>query len=84
MSNFNPTSTDAMFATILTEIKTVKEDQKETLAICQRNETRVRSLEEAAIASKGKILGAVTVLSLVAGALGASAKSSITKFFALP
>lgn len=78
---FNPQSTDAMFATILTEIKTVKDAQKETLAICQRNETRVRTLEEAAIANRGKVLGAVTVLSLLAGALGGVMKSGVAKLF---
>jgi len=82
ISSYNPQSTDAMFATIINEVKQIREIQHETLAICQRNETRVRALEEAAIASKGKVIGAVAVLSLLAGALGGAIKSGLTKFFA--
>lgn len=78
---FNPQSTDAMFATILAEVRQIKVDQKETLEICQRNEARVRALEETAIASKGKIIGAVAVLSLLAGALGGAVKSGVAKAF---
>lgn len=79
--SFNPHSTDAMFATILAEMQTLTGKVEKTLDLCERNDARVLILEQSAIASKGRIAGAIGAMSLVVGVLGWVVKEGLHKLF---
>ena len=77
----NLQSVDAMFATLLNELKQLKTMVRETRDLVERNEQRVLQLEQESVTFKARIGGAVAVVSLAVGVIGFVIQTGLHKLF---
>lgn len=85
MSNeVNLQSVDAMFATVLSEIRQVRGLAEETRDLVRTNEQRVSTLERENLMTRSKIAGAIITLSLVVSSVGWIIQQGIGHLFNRP
>jgi uncharacterized protein YlxW (UPF0749 family) len=77
----NLKSPDAMFATVLVELRSLQQAVGETRDIVRRLESRVVDLERENLAMRSKVVGGVIALSTVIGFVGWAIQEGIARVF---
>lgn len=77
----NLQSTDAMFAVLITKMDQAMVEIRAVRGLVERNEARVAQLEQSNVEMRSKLIGAMFVLSAVAGFISWLAQQALPTFF---
>jgi len=83
-NDVNLQSVDAMFATVLSEIRQVRGLVEETRDLERSNERRVSIIEREQLVTRSKIAGAVVALSLVISTVSWFIQQGVHQLFSKP